>query len=42
MRQLGQKKRQKFVEVSASNELWDVETHSSGVRAASQSEANYG
>jgi putative transposase len=35
MRQLGQKKRQKSVEVSANNELWDVETHSSGG-------ANYG
>lgn len=35
MRQLGTKKRQKSVEVSASNELRDVETHSSGG-------ANYG
>ncbi|MHC5720628.1 MAG: hypothetical protein ACYTX0_53565 [Nostoc sp.] len=35
MRQLGEKKRQKSVEISATNELWDVETHSSG-------EANYG
>lgn len=35
MRQLGAKKRQKSVEVSANNELRDVETHSSG-------EANYG
>jgi putative transposase len=30
MRQLGAKKRQKSVEVSANNEPWDVETHSSG------------
>jgi putative transposase len=35
MKQLGQMKRQKSVEVSANNELWDVETHSSGG-------ANYG
>ncbi|MCC2692832.1 transposase [Nodularia sp. LEGE 04288] len=35
MKQLGTKKRQKSVEVSASNELRDVETHSSGG-------ANYG
>jgi putative transposase len=42
MRQLGAKKRQKSVEVSANNELRDVETHSSGVRVASRSEANYG
>ena len=35
MRQLGAKKRQKSIEVFANNELWDVETHSSG-------EANYG
>lgn len=35
MRQLGAKKRQKSVEGSANNELWDAETHSSG-------EANYG
>jgi putative transposase len=35
MRQLGEKKRQKSVEVSANNELRDVETHSSGG-------ANYG
>ncbi|MBD0385591.1 MAG: transposase, partial [Nostoc sp. C3-bin3] len=31
MKQLGAMKRQKSVEVSAKNELWDVETHSSGV-----------
>jgi putative transposase len=30
MRQLGAKKRQKSVEISAKNELRDVETHSSG------------
>ncbi|MBD2235017.1 SNF2 helicase, partial [Aulosira sp. FACHB-113] len=30
MKQLGAKKRQKSVEVSANNELRDVETHSSG------------
>ncbi|MBD2505086.1 RNA-guided endonuclease InsQ/TnpB family protein [Anabaena azotica] len=30
MRQLGAKKRQKSVEVSANKEPWDVETHSSG------------
>jgi putative transposase len=30
MKQLGAKKRQKSTEVSASNGLWDVETHSSG------------
>ncbi|MBD2385009.1 RNA-guided endonuclease InsQ/TnpB family protein [Cylindrospermum sp. FACHB-282] len=30
MKQLGAKKRPKSIEVSASNELWDVETHSSG------------
>jgi putative transposase len=35
MKQLGQMKRQKSVEVSAADELWDVETHSSGG-------ANYG
>jgi putative transposase len=35
MKQLGQAKRQKSVEVSAASNLWDVETHSSG-------EANYG
>lgn len=42
MKQLGTKKRQKSTENFAKNELRDVETRSSGVRAASRSEANCG
>jgi len=42
MRQLGAKKRQKSTESLTKHELRDVETHSSGVRAASRSEANCG